>query len=135
MLFSGHGGGEILRRNLRKYHQAACSYLGIGVVIVILTIVFIPEAHYRSGIIPLLAGIAVLLVLTYFLYRGVRWLALVLCVLALARSCWWIYSFMAFADEETRWVYIMNALLNVIVVYMLARAATVKKERMSHVRG
>jgi uncharacterized membrane protein len=121
-------GGEFLRRNLLKYHQAAFSYLGIGVVIVVLTIVFIPEAHYRSGIFPLLAGIAVLLALTYFLYRGVRWLALTLCVLAAARSCWWIYSFIAFAEEETRWVYIMNALLNMIVVYMLARAAAEKTE-------
>jgi hypothetical protein len=118
----------ILKRNLRKYQQAAYSYLGIGVVIVILTIVYIPEAHYRSGVIPLLAGIAVLLALTYFLYRGVRWLALVLCVLAVARSCWWIYSFIAFADEDTRWVYIMNALLNTVVVYMLARAGVEKAE-------
>jgi hypothetical protein len=129
---SGHTGGKFLRRNLRKYHQAAYSYLGIGVVIVILTIVFIPEAHYRSGIIPLLAGIAVLLALTYFLYRGVRWLALVLCVLALARSSWWIYSFIAFSEEETRWVYMMNALLNMVVVYMLARAAAEKTESAVH---
>ncbi len=117
-----------MRRNLRRYQQAAYTYLGIGVVIVLLTIVYIPEAHYRSGIIPLLGGIAVLLVFTYFIYRGVRWLALVLCVLALARSCWWVYSFIAFADETTRWVYIINALLNVVVVYMLAKAAADKTE-------
>jgi hypothetical protein len=121
-----------LRSNLRRYHQAAYSYLGIGVVIVILTIVFIPEAHYRSGIIPLLGGIAVLLVLAYFVYRGIRWLVIVLSVLALARSCWWIYSFIAFADEETRWVYMMNAMLNTVVVYMLAKAAAEKTEPAVH---
>ena len=121
-----------MKRNISRYQQAAFAYLGIGVVIVLLTIVYIPEAHYRSGIIPLLAGIAVLLVFTYFIYKGVRWLVIVLSVLALARSGWWVYSFTAFADEETRWVYVINALLNLIVVYMLVRAAASKTEPAVH---
>ena len=121
-----------MTQDIRKYHQAAFSYVGIGVVIVILTMVFIPNMHYRSGIVPLLGGIAVLLVLAYFVYRGIRWLTIVLCVLALARSGWWIYSFIAFADEDTRWVYIMNALLNVVVVYVLARAAAAKTDPAFH---
>ena len=112
----------------RKYHQAAYSYVGIGVVIVVLTVVFIPDAHHRSGFTPLLAGLVVLLGLAYFVYRGIRPLAIILSVLAVARSCWWIYSFFAFADEEARWIYIMNAMLNMIVVYMLARAAAARKE-------
>jgi hypothetical protein len=114
--------------NLRKYRQAAYSYIGIGVVIVVLTAVFVPEAHYRSGIIPLIAGIVVLLTLAYFVYRGVRWLVIILGVLAAGRSCWWIYSFIVFADEQTRWVYVLNALLNMIIVYMLMRAATEKRD-------
>lgn len=118
--------------NVTKYHQAAFSYVGIGVVIVILTMVFIPDMHYRSGILPLLGGIGVLLVLAYFVYRGIRWLTIVLCILALARSGWWIYSFISFADEDTRWVYMMNALLNVVVVYMMARAAAAKTEPAVH---
>jgi hypothetical protein len=85
---------------IQKYHQAAFTYVGIGVVIVILTMVFIPEAHHRSGIVPLLIGIVVLLGLAYFLYRGVRWLAILLCLFAVGRSCWWIYSFFTFADED-----------------------------------
>ena len=116
----------------RKYHHAAYSYVGIGVVIVVLTVVFIPDAHHRSGFIPLLAGIVMLLALAYFVYRGIRWLAIVLSVLAMARSCWWIYSFIAFADEEARWIYIINAMLNMLVVYMLARAAAAKKEPDAH---
>jgi hypothetical protein len=123
---------NMMAGNMRKYHQAAFSYVGIGVIIVILTMVFIPDMHYRSGIVPLLGGIAVLLVLAYFVYRGIRWLTIVLCVLALARSGWWIYSFIAFADEDTRWVYIMNALLNMVVVYLLARAAADKTEPAVH---
>ena len=112
--------------NIMKYHQAAFSYVGIGVVIVILTMVFIPDSHYRSGIVPLLAGIVVLLVFAYFVYKGIRWLVIVLSVLALARSVWWVYSFTAFSGEETQWVYVLNALLNLIVVYMLVRAAVSK---------
>ena len=121
-----------MNRNIRRYQQAAYTYLGIGVVIVLLTIVYIPEAHYRSGIIPLLAGIAVLLVFTFLIYRGVRWLVIVLSVLALARSGWWVYSFTAFTFEEKRWVYLLNALLNLIVVYMLVRAAASKTEPAVH---
>jgi hypothetical protein len=117
---------------MRKYHQAAFSYVGIGVVIVVLTTVFIPEAHYRSGLLPLLAGIVVLLALAYFVYKGVRWLAIILCVFSAARSCWWFYSFIAFADEDTRWIYIINAVLNVSIVYMLARAAFAKNEPIAH---
>ncbi len=116
---------------LSKYRQAALSYVGIGVVIVVLTTVFIPEAHYRSGFIPLLAGIVVLLVLAYFINRGVRWLVILIAALAVIRSGWWIYSFVAFAAEDARWTYIVNAVLNVIVIYMLARAATAK-EAVAH---
>jgi hypothetical protein len=125
-LFSGEG--TVMTTFIQKYHQAAFSYVGIGVVIVILTMVFIPEAHHRSGIVPLLIGIVVLLGLAYFLYRGVRWLAILLCLFAVGRSCWWIYSFFTFADEDTRWAYMMNAMLNIIVVYMLVRAAAEKKK-------
>ncbi len=120
-----------MMENFSKYRQAALSYVGIGVVIVVLTTAFIPEAHYRSGFIPLLAGIVVLLALAYFIDRGVRWLVIVIAMLAVVRSCWWIYSFIAFADEDTRWVYIINAILNMIVIYMLARAAA-EKEIIAH---
>ncbi len=116
-----------MTEKLNKYRQAALSYVGIGVVIVVLTTLFIPEAHYRSGFIPLLAGIVVLLVLAYFINRGVKWLVIVIAMLAAARSGWWIYSFIEFADEHTRLVYIINAGLNMIVIYMLARAAAEKK--------
>jgi hypothetical protein len=109
-----------------KCKQAAIVYVGIGVAIVVLTALFIPEAHYRSGFLPLLIGIAVLLVLSYFIYRGIRWLIVILTFLAAARTVWWVYSYFAFADEETRWVYIMNAALNSFVVFMLARAAAGK---------
>ncbi len=115
-----------MSKNIGKYHQAALSYVGIGVVIVVLTTLFVPDAHYRSGFIPLLAGIVVLLALAYFISRGVRWLVIVIAMLAAGRSGWWIYSFIAFADEHTRLVYIINAGLNMIVIYMLARAAAEK---------
>lgn len=112
-----------------KCKQAAIAYVGIGGVIVILTTLFIPEAHYRSGFVPLLIGIFVLLVLSYFIFRGIRWLIFILTFLAAARTVWWIYSFFAFADEETRWVYMINAVLNVFVIFMLARAVSGKEDR------
>lgn len=114
---------------LAKYRQAAIAYVGIGVVIVILTTLFIPEAHYRSGFVPLLIGIVVLLVMAYFVFRGVRWLVLILTILATGRTAWWIYSFFAFADEGSSWVYMINAVLNIFVIIMLARAAAGKESR------
>jgi hypothetical protein len=111
-----------MAKDLAKCKQAAIAYVGIGVAIVILTTLFIPEAHYRSGFVPLLLGIVVLLVLSYLIYRGIRWLIIILTFLATARTVWWIYSFFAFADEATRWVYLSNALLNIVIIFMLARA-------------
>jgi hypothetical protein len=102
--------------------------VGIGTTIVILTTLFIPEAHFRSGFVPLILGIVVLLVLSYFIFRGIRWLIIILTILATARTVWWIYSFFTFADEGTRWVYIINAVLNIVIILMLTRAVTGKGE-------
>jgi cell division protein FtsW (lipid II flippase) len=64
-----------MENSLNKFQQAAISYVGLGVVIVLMTTFFIPSSHYRSGFIPLLIGIVVLLVISYFLSKGVKWLA------------------------------------------------------------
>jgi hypothetical protein len=116
-----------MSKNLEKCKQAAIAYVGIGTTIVILTTLFIPEAHFRSGFVPLLLGIVVLLVLSYFIFMGIQWLIIILTFFATARTVWWIYSFFAFADEGTRWVYIINAVLNIFIILMLARAVTGKK--------
>jgi hypothetical protein len=110
-----------------KCKQAAIAYVLTGVAIVVLTTLFIPEAHYRSGFVPLLIGIIVLLVLAYFIFRGIRWLIFILTALATARTAWWIYSFFVFTDEASRWVYIMNAVLNCFIIFMLGRAVVGKK--------
>ncbi|UCF86854.1 MAG: hypothetical protein JSV71_05055, partial [Nitrospiraceae bacterium] len=65
---------------------------------------------------------------SYFIFRGIRWLIIILTILATARTTWWVYSFFAFADEGTRWVYIMNAVLNIIIIVMLIRAVTGKED-------
>lgn len=117
-----------MAKSLAKCKQAAIAYVGIGVIIVILTTLFIPEAHYRSGFLPLLLGIVVLLVLSYFIFRGIRWLIIILTILATARTAWWVYSFFVFADEGTRWVYLLNAVLNIIIILMLIRAVTDREE-------
>jgi hypothetical protein len=116
-----------MSNSLEKCKQAAIAYVGIGTTIVILTTLFIPEAHFRSGFVPLLLGIVVLLVLSYFIFMGIQWLILILTFFAAARTVWWIYSFFAFADEGTKWVYIINAVLNIFIILMLARAVTGKK--------
>lgn len=108
--------------NFNRFQQAAISYVGLGVVIVLITTFFIPSSHYRSGFIPLLIGIVILLVISYFLFRGVKWLAYVLSLMALGRTAWWAYSFIAFGDEGSSWVYVLNALLNSAILFMLIRA-------------
>ncbi len=115
--------------NLDKCKEAAIAYVGLGVAIVLMTVLFIPEAHYRSGFIPLLGGIIVLLVLAAFIYRGIRWLIIILAVFATGRTAWFIYSYFVFSDEQTRWVYLINAVLNCGVVLMLARAAADKSPK------
>ncbi|MBC8414275.1 MAG: hypothetical protein ISR96_09155 [Nitrospira sp.] len=110
-------------KRLNAYHQAAVSYVAVGVAVVLLTILYIPGAHYRSGFWPLIAGVVVLLVLARFVWKGVRWLTVTLSVLSLVRFGWMVYSFVNFADEETSWVYMVNAILMLSIVYMLARAS------------
>lgn len=107
----------------KKFHHAAYSYIGLGVVIVFLTIFFIPSVHFRTGFWPLAGGIVVLLILSYFLYRGVAWLAKVLSFFALSRTVWWMYSYFAFGDETGSWAYLVNAILNGVILFMLVRAA------------
>jgi len=111
-----------LEKNLTKYQHAAYAYVGLGTGIVLLTTFFVPSHHYRSDFIPLFIGIIILLAISYFVYRGVSWLTKFLSIAALVRTVWWGYSFYIFGDEETSWVYLMNALLNCAILFMLARA-------------
>ncbi|MFQ5560552.1 MAG: hypothetical protein ACE5FU_08215, partial [Nitrospinota bacterium] len=99
-------------RDLSKYRQAAGSYVGLGVVIVLLTTLFIPSSHYRSGFIPLVVGVLVLLGFAFFITKGIRWLAGAICALSVMRTGWWLYSFFAFGNEGSSWVYLACAFCN-----------------------
>ncbi len=121
----------------KKFHQAALTYAGIGILVVLLTLLFAVPARKASLLLYLAPGIFFVLIFALLIYKNFRKLTMVLCLLAGLRSLLFMlnffgihlgYPFFGFRvhvlmTQPFRPIFLINSLLMALIAYMLARAA------------
>lgn len=122
-----------------KFHQAAFTYFGVAIIVVLLTLFLggTPERKV-SEIRYLIFAIPVLAILALLIYKGYRTLTRVLAVLAGIRTLVFLSNFLGlrigidfrsftpqFSTENFftfNYLYLVTGLLTGFICYMLARA-------------
>ncbi len=121
----------------KKFHQAALTYAGIGILVVLLTLLFAVPARKASLLLYLAPGIFFVLIFALLIYKNFRKLTMALCFLAGLRTVLFMlnffgihveYPFLGFRvhvlmTQPFRPIFLINSLLMVLIAYMLARAA------------
>lgn len=105
---------------LQKFHQAACGFLALNLVYLLLIYLFLPPFNLA---LPEAAGytflaLALFGVLSYFIYKGSKNLAVALAAIYSARSLWAAYT-LTTGEAFAAVPYVLPCLL--ITVYLLGR--------------
>ncbi|MBI4482142.1 MAG: hypothetical protein HY652_04535 [Acidobacteria bacterium] len=121
-----------------KYCQAAVSYVGVGTLIVLLTVLFGIPQRKAGHVVLLLPGFVFILLFAFLIFKRFRILTMILSVLAAARTVLFLVNFFGlniefsfrtfrFLVHESVFVYnpvfLVNGLLMVFICFMLVRAA------------
>ena len=126
--------------NASVFKQAAYSSVLGGIGTVLLTLFFLPAAHYRRGVAYLIPGIILLLIIGYFIYKGYVLLTRIIAILAIGRTLLFTLNFLLhepvavalpFIDPPRKIilisgtgnpVFLIMALITGFIAFMLIRA-------------
>jgi hypothetical protein len=119
--------------NVRCHRQAACTYVGLGLLVIILTFVggLVPSS--REGVVwELAVGAVFIIIFALMIYRGWWWLAGLLVLSNTWRTVTYFNDGLGWHIElrtfsvtriEPQPVAFINAVLMALIVVMLARSA------------
>ena len=121
----------------KKFRQAALTYAGIGILVVLLTLLFAVPARKASLLLYLAPGIFFVLIFALLIYKNFRKLTMALCLLAGLRTLLFMLNFFGIhlgspffgfrfhvlMTQPFRPIFLINSLLMALIAYMLARAA------------
>lgn len=115
--------GDVLEERARKYHQAAVIYFGYGVLYLAKVVTMGQASGWNMhrypawvGWIFISLGALITISFPYFIWRGVRWLTMVLAIAVFARTVY------VFVQPEIGF-YLGPFLVAAVTAWMLARAA------------
>ena len=107
--------------DLKKYRQAGQGFLVMNLTYVLLVYIFLPPFNLGATLFLYFAAfLLVVVVCSWFIYRGSKKLALVLAIIYAARSLVSIYTLLR-GEAFTAVPYVLPCLL--VTFYLLGRAA------------